>query len=1056
MKNPSRSTSTSIRFAPYVLLLILLLAFALRMARVGELRMWGDEAYSVFSAQRSLLAITLEGAENDPHPPLYYYLLHFFMPLAGTSELALRFFSVLPGVATAALLYPLGRRLFGTRVGLLASALAAIAPFAVYYAQEIRMYSLAMFLTTLGLYLFVRLMDIHLPVFLRGTVRVPKQSPIPLKSVVGIAPNQKWGDSPPELQGGPATQKPGLGLEALAGDIELVSSKPAKASSPSPCPDTSRPAKWATRNDNSVVSLRAVFASPPGGGGRSLSEQSLTASVLINIGDCFVGIKRLLAMTAGGTWLAYAATMVLALYSLYHAAFILLAQGLVLLPLWKAHRRFVLRWVAVAAMIIAAFLPWLALRFSSTLGHLEDRAGGNAQSLPVFIARGVAALTVGTTLPPTEAMALAVLYVALIAIGSIVALRTRQAQAGDTLVLTLVVVPLLAVYPLYFLLPILVGRLFALAFVPLALLLARGLGLLVGQARLSAIPLALLLLGVSAYSLDDYYYHFDRYNAAAEDYIPLVRAVEAGARPGDMVLFHADWQMGYFYGHYRGPALEYRSFNDGAALNQAVARPRTIWAVIHELPVHGSEVWLAQNAFPIGGQTFGRMRLAEYRAGLPTRGESFSTPVLFNNGMALRGYRINGEPLESGRGLVTVQLDWHATRQLAEDFTVSVRLTNPGGDVVWAQEDSPPASGTRVTSSWEIDQVVQDRHAFVIPPGTPPGIYAVQVVLYPSAGGSAANIIAPENLRAQSLGLGTLEIIRPKVAELVPSLHKPFEAQWAELALAGWAGGAEEIAAGDSLPLTLYWRARAKPAADYAAVLQLVDATGRPGRPLVRRPANETFPTRQWDAGEVWLDKLSVKIPADTAPGDAVLLVGLVDEQSQESVPLHAATPAMLRGSTMPQAVQLLRVRVSSRPHSYALPSPRDALQADLDDKARLLGYDLPSTVYAPGAALPLTLYWQASSQMNERYTVFVHLLDSNGALVAQQDSEPAAGAAPTTSWLRGEIISDQYRIMLPKGLKAGEYTLVVGMYQAASGRRLPVSPGDSDRVTLARIRIAP
>src|SRR5512142_2409053 len=126
------------------------------MARVGELRMWGDEAYSVYSAHRSLAAITFEGAENDPHPPLYYYLLHFYMPLAGASELALRFFSVFPGLATVALTYAAGKRLFRARAGLWAALFAAVAPFDVYYSQEIRMYALAIFLTTLALYFFAR------------------------------------------------------------------------------------------------------------------------------------------------------------------------------------------------------------------------------------------------------------------------------------------------------------------------------------------------------------------------------------------------------------------------------------------------------------------------------------------------------------------------------------------------------------------------------------------------------------------------------------------------------------------------------------------------------------------------------------------------------------------------------------------------------------------------------------------------------------------------------------------------------------------------------------
>src|SRR5574341_900139 len=117
------------------LLLIVLFAFALRMFHAGETRMWGDEGFSVYSAQRSLYAITFEGKDVDPHPPLYYYLFHFYLPFAGYSELAIRFFSVFFGTATIALIYAIGRRIFDARVGAFAAAIATMAPFAVHYAQ---------------------------------------------------------------------------------------------------------------------------------------------------------------------------------------------------------------------------------------------------------------------------------------------------------------------------------------------------------------------------------------------------------------------------------------------------------------------------------------------------------------------------------------------------------------------------------------------------------------------------------------------------------------------------------------------------------------------------------------------------------------------------------------------------------------------------------------------------------------------------------------------------------------------------------------------------------
>src|SRR5574341_1942537 len=77
-----------------LLIVIILLAFALRMYKASTTPMWGDEGFSVYSASRDLYAITFEGKDVDPHPPLYYYLFHFWLPLAGTSELSIRFFSI--------------------------------------------------------------------------------------------------------------------------------------------------------------------------------------------------------------------------------------------------------------------------------------------------------------------------------------------------------------------------------------------------------------------------------------------------------------------------------------------------------------------------------------------------------------------------------------------------------------------------------------------------------------------------------------------------------------------------------------------------------------------------------------------------------------------------------------------------------------------------------------------------------------------------------------------------------------------------------------------------
>ena len=117
-----------------------------------------------------------------------------------------------------------------------------------------------------------------------------------------------------------------------------------------------------------------------------------------------------------------------------------------------------------------------------------------------------------------------------------------------------------------------------------------------------------------------------------------------------------------------------------------------------------------------------------------------------------------------------------------------------------------------------------------------------------------------------------------------------------------------------------------------------------------------------------------------------------------------------------------------------------------------LLGYDrLPGGRAAAraGDTLRLTLYWQCLEQMDVSYTVFVQLLGAGDRLAGQDDALPAGGLAPTTSWVKGEVITDEHTLTVRPDAAAGEYRLVVGWYDAASGARLPVyvqgvrQPGD-------------
>ena len=93
---------------------------------------------------------------------------------------------------------------------------------------------------------------------------------------------------------------------------------------------------------------------------------------------------------------------------------------------------------------------------------------------------------------------------------------------------------------------------------------------------------------------------------------------------------------------------------------------------------------------------------------------------------------------------------------------------------------------------------------------------------------------------------------------------------------------------------------------------------------------------------------------------------------------------------------------------------------------------------------LQVQLQWSTDAPIDTRYKVFVQLLDANGVLVTQRDSEPGGGLNLTTDWEPGETIIDNHALPFPGMLPPGTYQLIIGLYDLNDGaNRLPVDEGD-------------
>jgi len=117
---------------------------------------------------------------------------------------------------------------------------------------------------------------------------------------------------------------------------------------------------------------------------------------------------------------------------------------------------------------------------------------------------------------------------------------------------------------------------------------------------------------------------------------------------------------------------------------------------------------------------------------------------------------------------------------------------------------------------------------------------------------------------------------------------------------------------------------------------------------------------------------------------------------------------------------------------------PQERVAAVFGEVIELIGYDASGNE----ANLELTLYWRSLVPVTADYDVFIHVVDADGAILAQADRQPLNSLAATSVWQPGDVARDPYVIPLPPDLP-GDTAVRVGLYLRETGARLPVNGGD-------------
>lgn len=159
-KNPSAKATGRLEKSEWIFLLSIIgIAAAVRFFGIAKESVWLDESYSWWDAHQSLKDLWSLVPKCDPHPPLYFVLLKYWIAALGDNVYVMRSLSLLINLLTTVVVFFAAREVH-PRASWIAGILFALAPFQIYFAHEARPYALLCLGAAMILYSALRLTNL--------------------------------------------------------------------------------------------------------------------------------------------------------------------------------------------------------------------------------------------------------------------------------------------------------------------------------------------------------------------------------------------------------------------------------------------------------------------------------------------------------------------------------------------------------------------------------------------------------------------------------------------------------------------------------------------------------------------------------------------------------------------------------------------------------------------------------------------------------------------------------------------------------------------------------